>query len=141
MTDFRRLTDLYYVADQLSPIDIKQAKSEGFDMILCNRPDGEVEGQPTMAQMQAASLAENLKFETIPIGQDGISAGALTEGRALVATGDKILAYCRTGTRSTILHALISVAEGEDIDTVISNALEAGYDLAPFRARLEAVAS
>ena len=44
-----------------------------------------------------------------------------------------ILAYCRSGTRSTLLWALASAKLGENPDTIARTAMQAGYDVSPVR--------
>ena len=54
---------------------------------------------------------------------------------AMKAPG-KLLGYCRTGTRSTMLWALAATREGLPVDDAVEAAAAAGYDLSGFRARL-----
>jgi uncharacterized protein (TIGR01244 family) len=48
-----------------------------------------------------------------------------------------ILAYCRSGTRSTFLWALAAAKQGEDPDTITRAAMQAGYDISPIRAMVD----
>jgi uncharacterized protein (TIGR01244 family) len=52
---------------------------------------------------------------------------------ALDGADGKILAYCRSGTRSTLLWALAEAKEGNDPDILTDIAANAGYDLGPIR--------
>jgi uncharacterized protein (TIGR01244 family) len=47
-----------------------------------------------------------------------------------------VLAFCRSGTRSTFVWALAQGANGEDPDTLAMKAGDAGYDISPVRAFL-----
>jgi uncharacterized protein (TIGR01244 family) len=127
---FRRLDDAVLVADrQLHAADIARAAAEGVTMIVNNRPDGEEPGQPAGAEIERAARAAGIAYRHIPvaggIGPDQIAAmaAALDEG--------KLLAFCRSGTRSTYLWALARRGRGVDAETIIAKAAAAGYDLAP----------
>ena len=48
-----------------------------------------------------------------------------------------VLAYCRSGTRSTLLWSLAQAAQGSDPDSIAAQAAGAGYDVAPIRPLLE----
>ena len=58
---------------------------------------------------------------------------------ALEANDGKTLAFCRSGTRSTLLWALARVHMGDDPDAVEAAAAEAGYDLCELEADVDEV--
>ena len=95
-----KLTDSLSVASQISPQDIPNLAEQGFTAVVCNRPDGEVPGQATMDEIEAACHTEDLLFVRYPIdavnfpGPDIEGLGALFDD-----PGQSVLAYCRTGTR------------------------------------------
>ena len=136
MTDFRTLDPDFYVAAQIDRDDLLSARDKGVRLVICNRPDGEDQGQPD-AQMVAAWAKDlGLSFVHLPIsggrfGPDSVAAmqKALDEE---VKKGEAVLAYCRSGTRSATLWALAMVASGRhSADQVIDLAHKAGYDLKP----------
>ncbi|MCC6479566.1 MAG: TIGR01244 family phosphatase, partial [Sphingomonadaceae bacterium] len=47
--------------------------------------------------------------------------------------GGPVLAYCRSGTRSTLLWALSEASQGGDPDALTNMAAKAGYDINPVR--------
>jgi uncharacterized protein (TIGR01244 family) len=53
----------------------------------------------------------------------------------------KVLAYCRSGTRSTLLWSLAEASKGRDPEELAECAAGAGYDLAPVRALLDVLAA
>jgi uncharacterized protein (TIGR01244 family) len=61
--------------------------------------------------------------------------------KALESATGPVLAYCRSGTRSTLLWALAEASNGADPDELSATAAAAGYDLSPIRALLEILAS
>ena len=60
---------------------------------------------------------------------------------ALESARGKILAYCRSGTRSTLLWALAEASNGRSPDDLARAAAEAGYDLASIRPLLDMLAA
>ena len=106
-----QLTESLSVAAQITPQDIPNLAAQGFTVVVCNRPDGEVPGQATMDEIEAACNAADLLFVRYPVdamnfpGQDIEGLGALFDD-----AGQSVLAYCRTGTRSTVgQHRLASI--------------------------------
>jgi sulfide:quinone oxidoreductase len=134
----RTLTDTLSVSPQLSPDDIDAAAAAGFRTIINNRPDGEEPGQPRSADLAARAAAAGVAYTHIPVvsGQIG-SEDIAAFGAVLSAGKGKMLAFCRTGTRSTTLWALAQ-ANQLSADAIVGIAATAGYDLAGLRARLSA---
>jgi uncharacterized protein (TIGR01244 family) len=52
---------------------------------------------------------------------------------AIEGAGGPLLAFCRSGTRSTMLWAIARSRLGDDPDVLAEKAAAAGYDLAPVR--------
>ena len=57
---------------------------------------------------------------------------------ALQKADGPVLAFCRSGTRSTYLWALARHSLGDDGETLIAKAAGAGYDLSSIRSILSA---
>lgn len=134
---FRKIDDSISVAGQITPADIQEAARLGFAMIVNNRPDDEQPGQPSGAEMQAAAEAAGLAYRAIPITHAGFSRPQVDAMQAALAeaTGP-VLAFCRSGTRSTFVWALARAAEGDDGDMLAAKAAGAGYDISPIRGLL-----
>jgi uncharacterized protein (TIGR01244 family) len=131
---FRTLDDTISVFGQITPEDVVEAKALGFTTIINNRPDGEQAGQPTGAKIEAAAQAAGMTYEAIPVDHSGFSeAQVVAMAAALESADGPILAFCRSGTRSTFLWALASASIGKDGDELIAKAANAGYDLSPIR--------
>ena len=127
---FIRLTDRISVAGQVEPTDLAAAAAAGFTSIVNNRPDHEAPGQPTSAEMQAAATALGLRYAAIPIDQGGFSLSSID---AMATELDKaegpMLAFCRSGTRSTNLWALAEAKRGGDPDAIVAAAAGGRYDV------------
>jgi uncharacterized protein (TIGR01244 family) len=141
MSDFRALSPAYSVAPQIAVEDVAAAKAAGFALIINNRPDGEEASAPQGGDIAHAAAAEGLACAAIPIGHSGFSHAQLDALDTLLAgaTGP-VLAYCRSGTRSTHLWALTRARAGDDVDAICVAAAGAGYDLSGLRPMMDALA-
>ena len=127
---FRALSDSVLVAiRQLHPEDIEAAAAAGVAVIVNNRPDGEEPGQPRGAAIEDAARAAGLLYRHIPVA-GGIAPDQVEAMAAALGEG-KVLAFCRSGTRSTWLWALAAHRRGLDGGTILAAAEAAGYDLGP----------
>lgn len=125
----RNITPSFAVAPQIQPSDLADLADRGFVAVICNRPDREEEGQPTIAEMREAAQAMGIAFHHIPVSGREFPDGAVTAFRAIRrGTEGPLLAYCRTGTRSITLDTL---ANPDDLDPSerLTRAATAGYDL------------
>lgn len=117
---------------------MESAAAQGFKAIINNRPDGEEEGQIAAAEMEAMAAKHGMEFMHVPVVSGKIDDAAVAKmGMALGSLKRPVLAYCRTGTRSTILWAL-SEAGSTDANHIIRTAKAAGYDLSAIADRLKA---
>jgi uncharacterized protein (TIGR01244 family) len=82
-----------------------QAARAGFRSVINNRPDFE-EGpqQPTNASIEAAARAAGLEYRFLPVNGMYQSREEIVEfARLLAELPRPILAFCRSGARSTRL--------------------------------------
>jgi uncharacterized protein (TIGR01244 family) len=134
---FRKLDDTISVAGQITPQDIADAAAQGFTFVINNRPDDEQPGQPAASEIEAAAKAAGLGYRAIPITHAGFSENQVVAMQeALEAAPGPVLAFCRSGTRSTLVWALARARMGDDADALQAKAEAAGYDLTPIRAFL-----
>lgn len=131
---FRTLTPDMLVAPQISVDAVAAAQADGVTLIINNRPEGESEDQVAGADIEAAAKAAGLDYVAIPVTHSGFSQPQVTAMvDALKGAKGKVLAYCRSGTRSTLLWALAESAQGGDPDALTNMAAKAGYDVSPVR--------
>jgi len=141
MTEFHRVSDDFFVASQLSPVDMQRAAELGIRTILSNRPDNEEPGQPSLADMKAAAEAAGLAFRSLPFGGPPPPAVVAETAEVLEAGAGPVLAYCRTGRRSIMAWALAEALAGNrSPDELLALASKAGYDLEGIRGALEGLA-
>ena len=129
MTDFRTVTDTFSVSPQIAPADLAAAAAQGFTLIINNRPDDEAPGQPPGAEIQAAARAAGLDYLAVPVvGRPG-PAQVEAVREAVAGAKGKVLAYCRSGTRS--IHTWAMGQTGAvDRERLLRLGAAAGYDLA-----------
>lgn len=140
---FRKLTDNVYASPQIGLGDVAEAKGLGVGLIVNNRPEGESGDQTPGAEIAAAAQAAGIDYVAIPVTHAGFSEPQVTAMRvALERAGDtRVLAYCRSGTRSTLLWALAQASAGADPRVLAEAAAGAGYDLAPVAPMLDILAA
>lgn len=142
MSDFRILTENVLVSPQLALKDVTSAAALGVSMIINNRPDGEEPGAPQGAEIAAAAAAAGINYVAIPIGHSGFSEPQVDAMIAALGQAEgPILAYCRSGTRSTLLWALAAAKQGEAPETIARTAAQAGYDVSPIRPMIDMLAA
>jgi uncharacterized protein (TIGR01244 family) len=102
---FQQLSPELSVAPQLGPDAMAEAARCGFRSVVNNRPDFEAgPEQPTSAAMEAAAVAAGLTYVYLPVAPSYQSPEEIARFAQLLATLPKpILAFCRSGTRSTKL--------------------------------------
>ena len=137
--DIRRITPTYYVAPQLDPGDMPDVAAAGITAIICNRPDAEVPPAFQADAMEEAARAAGLAFHRLPLTHATMSPENAQQQASLIAAADgPVLAYCASGTRSTVVWTLGHAAT-MGVDEVLTAARAGGYDLDAMRPTLQAV--
>jgi sulfide:quinone oxidoreductase len=127
--DIKSLTPLLSISPQILIAEIKAVAQAGFKAIICNRPDGEGPDQPSFKEIEAAALQYGLQAQYLPAesgkvrDEDGKAFGQL-----LLTMPGPVLAYCRTGMRSTTLWAL-SQAGITPLPQILEASQKVGFDM------------
>ena len=137
----RRITDDFSVSPQIAVGDLPELRDRGFALVISNRPDGEDPGQPAAGVIAAASAAAGLAFRHIPVAGGFPEAQIAEMADAISAAEGPVLAFCRTGTRSTLLWSLAQASDGGAPEAIAAAARDAGYDIAPVRDVVDLLAS
>lgn len=137
---FIPLTDTISVAGVMTPDDIARAAQLGFRSVINNRPDGESTDQVPGADLEAAAVASGLGYTAIPVAQ-GFTMDQVRAMAVALATNGPILAFCRSGTRSTNLWALAEASRGEAPETLVEAAALADYDISGLMPTLQGLAA
>ncbi len=137
MMDIHTVDADFAVVAQMQPDELAALRAQGFTALICNRPDGEEPGQPPLDAMRNAAQEAGLAFHHIPVA-GGLFPPAAIAAFAAVRRGTpgKVLAYCRTGTRSITLDALANIG-GLSAEDRIAHAKAAGYDLSALAERMD----
>jgi sulfide:quinone oxidoreductase len=105
--EIKRLNETTSATGQITVDDLADIAQMGFRSIICNRPDDEDAGQPAFGQIEAAAKAAGLSAAYQPVVSGQVSEADGKAFSALMKTLPKpVLAYCRSGARSTMLHVL-----------------------------------
>lgn len=131
---FRKLTHDIYAAPQIGLAEIAEAGALGVTLVINNRPEDESDDQTPGAEIEAAARAAGMDYVAIPVTHSGFSEPQVKAmAEALESAEGAVLAYCRSGTRSTLLWALAEASQGGDPDSLTNMAAKAGYDVSPIR--------
>ncbi|HEX5645141.1 MAG TPA: TIGR01244 family sulfur transferase [Erythrobacter sp.] len=142
MGDFRELSPTMLASPQIWPDDVATAAALGVRLIINNRPDGESPDEPQGPAIEAAARAAGVDYVAIPVSHAGFSLPQVEAmGEALANAGGKVLAYCRSGTRSTFLWAMAQAKAGMEPDAIAAAAASAGYDITPVRPTVDMLAA
>ena len=124
-----KIIDDYVVSDQINEDDVKKLKEAGFKTIFCNRPDNEEKDQISVKNINNKANENGLTFVHQPVIGGQISQKDVDEFSDYYDDAEKpIFAYCRTGTRSSMLWAL-SESGKRSVDDILSLTNAAGYNL------------
>lgn len=135
---FRQLNDRVFVSPQIGLPEVAEAAAQGIAMIVNNRPEDESDDQVPGPAIEAAAKAAGMAYVAIPVTHAGWSEGQVKAMvKALAEAQGPVLAYCRSGTRSTLLWALAEASTGASPHALTAAAAQAGYDLGPIRALMD----
>lgn len=135
---FRRLTDQVFASPQINLAEVAEAAAQGIRLIINNRPEEESDDQVPGAEIEAAARSAGMDYIAIPVTHAGFSQWQMEAmARALTEASGPVLAYCRSGTRSTLLWALTEASRGRNPGVLAAQAAAAGYDVTPVRALMD----
>lgn len=138
--DIRQITPAYAVSPQIDPNDLPAIAAAGFTCIICNRPDEEVPTSHQAHAMQIATEAAGLQFVRIPVTHQGLNMEMIQQQRAaLDEAAGPVLAYCASGTRSSIVWSM-GQAGDMSTDDILAATQAAGYELGGLRGQLDMLA-
>lgn len=127
--ELKTLTPELAVAAQINAADLADIAGAGYRTLICNRPDGEGNDQPLFAELEAAARVLGVVMHYLPAESGKVTDEQGRQFGALMDTSAKpVLAFCRTGMRSTTMWAL-SQSGRRPLPEIIERAARAGYDL------------
>lgn len=127
--DIKQLTNNLAVSSQILVQELPHLAQAGFKAIICNRPDGEGSDQQNFKEIEDAAIQYGIQAVYLPVesgkvrDEDGKIFGELMQ-----TLPGPVLAYCRTGMRSTTLWAL-SQSGVMPLPQILDTAIQIGFDL------------
>lgn len=100
--------DQFGTLGQIDPSHLSEIAKQGYKSVINNRPDGEGGlDQPKNAEIQAEAEKLGLQYAYLPVVSGAITPDQVIEmARLLKTMPGPILAFCRSGARSTNLYQL-----------------------------------
>jgi uncharacterized protein (TIGR01244 family) len=127
----RELDDKVLVSGQIRPDEVAALRTQGVTLIVNNRPDGEEPDQPLGVEIEEAAAAAGIDYRSVPIIR-GIGPADVEAMRdAISSSQGKVLAFCRSGTRSGLVWALARNDEGMAREEIERRLISAGVDPTP----------
>ena len=128
----RQLDDNILVSGQILPDEVAGLAEQGITMLVNNRPDFEEPGQPLAAEIEEAAAQAGIAYRFVPIirGIGPADVEAMQQARSEAGEG-KLLAFCRSGTRSALAMALAKRGEGEPREEIERRLTDVGVDSGP----------
>jgi uncharacterized protein (TIGR01244 family) len=128
----RQLDDRTLVSGQILPHEVAGLAERGITMLVNNRPDFEEPGQPLAAEIEEAAAQAGISYRFVPIirGIGPADVEAMQQARSAAGEG-KVLAFCRSGTRSALAVALAKREDGTPRDEIERSLSDAGVDSGP----------
>lgn len=128
----RQLDETVMVSGQVAPHEIAGLAQQGVTVLVNNRPDGEEPGQPLAVEIEDAATAAGIAYHFVPIIRGIGPADVEVMHKALLqAQGGKLLAFCRSGTRSAFALAVAMREQGASAEEVQKSLVRAGFDPGP----------
>ena len=131
MLDIKKFTASFAVSPQISVTDLDKIAGMGFKSVINNRPDGEVAGQALSTDIEEKCRELDIEYVYLPVISGELDADSIIQfNKLLDLLPSPILAFCRSGTRCSILW----ISSAEDPVT-LNNRLQCanaqGYSLNP----------
>ena len=101
-----RHTDAFATLGQITPSHVAEIAALGYKSLINNRPDGEGgPDQPSNASIQAEAEKLGLHYVYLPVVPGAFTPQQVQEmARLLKEMPGPVLAFCRSGARSTNLY-------------------------------------
>ncbi|MGE0258267.1 MAG: TIGR01244 family sulfur transferase [Alphaproteobacteria bacterium] len=111
--------------------DIEGLVDAGVRTIVNNRPDGEDPGQLPADEARLLAESRGIAYHHIPVTAASLTRGDVNALAAVLAKAERpVVLHCRSGTRSTLLWALVRLREGAEPSSLVADAARHGIDIA-----------
>lgn len=98
--NYLKLNEQVSVSGQLNLDDIELLASEHIELLVCNRPDNEDEGQTPFEEIAAAAEAKGIKTRLLAFSSYQIQNEDRDGLIEIIQEKKRVHLYCRSGARS-----------------------------------------
>jgi sulfide:quinone oxidoreductase len=138
--EIKTISNLFTVSDQITADDIQILVDRQVKSIICNRPDNEAEGQPTVQMLEQAAAKHQIEIHYLPVVHDTINEKDVHEFELAFSNITKpVHAFCRSGLRAITLWSLMQIKQGTAVADVVAIAQQAGFDFSKFSTKFAAL--
>ncbi|MEJ6398492.1 TIGR01244 family sulfur transferase [Yoonia sp. 208BN28-4] len=139
--EIRQITPDYAVSPQIDPEDMEAIAQAGFTTVICNRPDAENPPSHHASVMEEAARNAGLQFVVLPVTHMSLTLDIVASQRSALDNSEgPVLAYCASGTRSSIVWSLGQAGDMAP-DDIIAATAKCGYDLRGLHGQIEQIAA
>lgn len=125
----------------IDPEDMRDIAEAGYRTVICNRPDTEIPPTHHASVMREEAERAGIHFIENPVVSGAMTMDNVTaQGTAVAESEGPVLAYCASGTRSSIAWSLSQAGE-MPTDDIIAATAQGGYQLDHLRPQIEALAA
>ncbi|EJF90349.1 TIGR01244 family sulfur transferase [Bartonella tamiae] len=104
----REIDEDVFVSGQITEEFVDELAQAGFKTIICNRPDKEETTQIDFARIKEKAEKCGMDVYYIPVSPPQLEQATIDHMQTTLQSAKKpILAYCRSGSRSSQLYQLI----------------------------------
>lgn len=134
-----KICETLSIGAQPTEVDFAVLASQGFKMVINDRPDAEDAVQPGSTAEGKAAEEAGMAYAFIPVTGPAITdADVAAFQRGLRLAPGPVFAHCKTGLRALTLHALGEVLDGRiEADDLLDFGSRFGFDLAGAKAWLD----
>ncbi|KFK95709.1 MULTISPECIES: beta-lactamase hydrolase domain-containing protein [unclassified Serratia (in: enterobacteria)] len=99
-------------ADALNENEFLQLHEQGYEIVVNNRPDEEIGDYLLHTQEKVLAQQQGIEYIYMPFTYASLTWEMVYAFNTLLKEGKKILAHCRTGSRSATLYLLHDLRAG-----------------------------
>ena len=133
----KTITNNYSVEGQITPDQTAKIAAAGFKSIMCNRPDDEEPDQTHFSAIALAAKKYGMSAVHLPVVSGKITQDNVATFTKMIADlPSPVFAYCRSGTRCTVLWSLMENGK-RPANEILERTAGAGYDMSHMLAALK----
>ena len=89
----KKVSENFYVSPQIEPSNIDGLSKDKFDIVVCNRPDGEESNQPAKIEISNECQKKSLEFIDLEMVPGDINFETINRTKEILDTNKKVFAY------------------------------------------------